>query len=501
MKAINRTGIVKKMIGVVLAAGMLYGNVDTVVPVLAEETVIQQPEIHLCTSDNEIGSKQLETILKARTSTNWGIYAYIYNINAEVIGETGIMLYDESGSLLASKTETYLESSNRLKNAPCWYTVNEELGVVLQPETTYQYRIYAYVGEQRLESPMGSFTTYPEGTETISADIISGAVEWGNRQIGYTGYDQDGLDFVRDCFKNGGYETEVSFAGVTACGDELITADKDTENIPKGAVVFLEGEASESEHMGICLGDGTMLHIGASGVEVLDFRNAQALMENYQMSFRGWGVWGSKKGNKLDFSSEQMEKPSITVCEAEGDIEEGHRQRVMEARTCTNWCCYAYINNSNKQVIGEVGILLYDNTGKLLGKKTETYLESMNQMKNAPVWYTVNEELGVLLEQGTTYKYQFYAYVGGTRIESAVETFTTKGEAKQSLGDLNGDGGITLEDAQLALKAALRIDSLTEAQTQAADVNEDEKLSLEDAQIILKAALKLAKIEDYAKTE
>lgn len=59
-------------------------------------------------------------------------------------------------------------------------------------------------------------------------------------------------------------------------------------------------------------------------------------------------------------------------------------------------------------------------------------------------------------------------------------------------GDVDGDGEVKLEDAQLALKGALKIKSdFTELQKYAADVNSDGQLDLTDAQLILKAALKI----------
>lgn len=64
-------------------------------------------------------------------------------------------------------------------------------------------------------------------------------------------------------------------------------------------------------------------------------------------------------------------------------------------------------------------------------------------------------------------------------------------------GDVNGDGQVTLEDAQLALKGALKIqDDFTEAQFYAADVDSNDKLELADAQLILKAALKIQALPD-----
>lgn len=59
------------------------------------------------------------------------------------------------------------------------------------------------------------------------------------------------------------------------------------------------------------------------------------------------------------------------------------------------------------------------------------------------------------------------------------------------LGDISGDGVVTLEDAQLTLKAALKMIAVKDTQILAADVDSSSGITLEDAQMILKAALKI----------
>lgn len=56
-------------------------------------------------------------------------------------------------------------------------------------------------------------------------------------------------------------------------------------------------------------------------------------------------------------------------------------------------------------------------------------------------------------------------------------------------GDINGDGDITLEDAQLSLKAALHISECKASDIEPYDVDCDEKITLNDAQLILKKSL------------
>jgi|GEM_PF-1760944 len=56
-------------------------------------------------------------------------------------------------------------------------------------------------------------------------------------------------------------------------------------------------------------------------------------------------------------------------------------------------------------------------------------------------------------------------------------------------GDVNGDGAIRVNDAQIALRIAVNIITPTPQQAQAADVNGDGKVNVQDVILILKAAL------------
>lgn len=60
-------------------------------------------------------------------------------------------------------------------------------------------------------------------------------------------------------------------------------------------------------------------------------------------------------------------------------------------------------------------------------------------------------------------------------------------------GDVNADNNVTLEDASMVLKAALRIKDLEDMAT--GDVNRDGKVALNDANIVLKLALRIP-VED-----
>ena len=59
------------------------------------------------------------------------------------------------------------------------------------------------------------------------------------------------------------------------------------------------------------------------------------------------------------------------------------------------------------------------------------------------------------------------------------------------MGDVNGDSSVDLADANMVLKAALKIIPLTEDQKKAADVDGKSGVDLADANMVLKAALKI----------
>lgn len=59
------------------------------------------------------------------------------------------------------------------------------------------------------------------------------------------------------------------------------------------------------------------------------------------------------------------------------------------------------------------------------------------------------------------------------------------------LGDVDGDGKVTAEDARLALRAALGLEILTEDQLKAADFDKDGEITAADARLILRESLGL----------
>ncbi len=67
---------------------------------------------------------------------------------------------------------------------------------------------------------------------------------------------------------------------------------------------------------------------------------------------------------------------------------------------------------------------------------------------------------------------------------------------KVTLGDTNDDGKVNSNDARLALRIAVKLETADTRQQLAADINNDKKIDSADARMILRAAVKLENIED-----
>lgn len=69
------------------------------------------------------------------------------------------------------------------------------------------------------------------------------------------------------------------------------------------------------------------------------------------------------------------------------------------------------------------------------------------------------------------------------------------------LGDVNGDSKVNASDARLALRAAARLETLTDEQIIAADVNFDGSVKANDARIILRVAARLETLPETTTSE
>lgn len=79
--------------------------------------------------------------------------------------------------------------------------------------------------------------------------------------------------------------------------------------------------------------------------------------------------------------------------------------------------------------------------------------------------------------------FEVYAHLAGPADDTLVIAPQTTAPA---LGDVNGDGKVSIADAKLVLKTVAGLTMLTESQKQVADINNDGKISIVDARGILR---------------
>lgn len=81
--------------------------------------------------------------------------------------------------------------------------------------------------------------------------------------------------------------------------------------------------------------------------------------------------------------------------------------------------------------------------------------------------------------------------ITGSKLVLIVSGKTVANKSVVLLGDVNEDGDVSVADARAALRAAVKLDTLTVVQTLAADVNFSNDVMVDDARAILRAAVKL----------
>ena len=91
---------------------------------------------------------------------------------------------------------------------------------------------------------------------------------------------------------------------------------------------------------------------------------------------------------------------------------------------------------------------------------------------------------------GDTYIADYVPSLGG-HVDADGDGACDRCEPVRMPGDADGDGTLTSSDARLALRAAVSLDSLSEAQLAAADADKDGKVTSSDARLILRAAVGL----------
>lgn len=120
---------------------------------------------------------------------------------------------------------------------------------------------------------------------------------------------------------------------------------------------------------------------------------------------------------------------------------------------------------------------------------TEANLYYIDQMdiKNGEATFTIQPKDMI---DGKTYN--VYVSTNGENGElTKVASFQYGEKPPYTLGDINNDGFIDVDDAALALRCAVQLIDLEGTKFSAADVNRDKVIDVDDAALILRYAVKL----------
>ncbi|MDE6108380.1 MAG: peptidoglycan DD-metalloendopeptidase family protein, partial [Oscillospiraceae bacterium] len=99
------------------------------------------------------------------TETNAVVVAQIKKNNGVKVTEVGLDLYDANGTLIKSYSQK-VTTPDTSTSWPCYWDINEEIGVTLTPGTTYQYCFTGVFNGERKEGNLWSFKTGGQTPET-----------------------------------------------------------------------------------------------------------------------------------------------------------------------------------------------------------------------------------------------------------------------------------------------------------------------------------------------
>ena len=134
-------------------------------------------------------------------------------------------------------------------------------------------------------------------------------------------------------------------------------------------------------------------------------------------------------------------------------------------------------------------VLLLDETNGVTGIPTVSNLQYIDQVtiREKEATFTI---IPRAMTDGKTYN--VYVSTNGENGDlTKVASFQYGAKPPYTLGDVNNDGYIDVDDAVLALRCAVQLIDLEGTQFSAADVNQDKTIDVDDAAQILRYAVKL----------
>ena len=93
------------------------------------------------------------------SATNALLSATAYKDPETKVKNCGIYLGTSEATMQRENIEAVPDANNGYRNLNIWYDLNDELGITLEPHTTYYYAFYCEVGDEVYLSDTATFTT------------------------------------------------------------------------------------------------------------------------------------------------------------------------------------------------------------------------------------------------------------------------------------------------------------------------------------------------------
>lgn len=182
-----------------------------------------------------------------------------------------------------------------------------------------------------------------------------------------------------------------------------------------------------------------------------------------------------------------IQKLNVELKKAEEDLQDTEYDRYISDQKELLDNLYTEYETTLNQRLDNIDALMSDVTSAI-DENSET-IENTILLAAAAVGYNITDSIGQIWSNDNDKDWKksisdilsnIYNSMGGT--ESTL------------MGDVNGDGKITGTDARLALRAAARLENLSESEMARADLNGDGKITSDEARSILLASARLKEL-------
>lgn len=373
------------------------------------------------------------------SSTNAVVVTQITKPAGVNISDVGLILADAQGNILSTYFEPVKNVPAARKTFHSWFDINADLGVVLDPDTEYMYQFLGTFDGVEVKGSTRAFRTKPVPAPTVAPATatpaptsqptkpttapLNGSVGqkivekaltyvdkvpyvWGGTKIDGSNPGADCSGFICRLYEKFGYNLWSNRTTLRRCGTNLGTDI--SVALPgdiiwyTGHVAIYAGRAADGTHM-IVHENATNNNVGYTSsklsVELLGVIRIPGITDGVTSTEAPVRVWFTTASD-----------PTYTA---------------MEKVTDTNAVVVSQVTKSSGTKVTKSGLYLYDSAGRLIKRHEENTSNVSTSRSVYHSWFDINKELGVTLQPGTEYKYQFFGVFDGAEIKGDMRSLTT----------------------------------------------------------------------------